>query len=533
MNKFLLFAIALFTTALTVAAQGSWLDRPLAQNWNKGDGLVPQAPRTLAPIDAKCREQIRPPDSLADRAVTRAGWSLFGASQSFGAVTVVNAMAGTDGMCRPTQYNTFVFANNRFVGTLAPEMMDSRTDGSLTDARLISANDIIAEYNRYRASDAMCCPSQKSTVNFGFAGGGRLVIEPKNVNTSATCADEGDISTQDNVVSGTITYRQRIALPQTAVISVRLVDASRPDSAASVIAEDRIDAAGKQVPIPFDLVYDKSKILDRNRYVIRAEIRDGDRLLYTTDTSYPVITQGNPRSVEVNVVPVGGGGGGGNRQNVIRGTVTYRERIALAGNSDVVVRLVDSGDPNGKPAAETTVSTGTRQVPISFELPFEMRDINRQRSYELQAEIRTNGKLGFRTERGVPVPLRPGAMDNIELLVVPASEGPQTITGQELNLSKIGAGTMQVGNRNLFIIRASAVVRSNGDATITFTGSGGSVMFGGKLVGFDAGSLRIAVETSGNATATGEIEVRYSGRSINSISARDLILDGQNVGIRF
>jgi uncharacterized lipoprotein YbaY len=316
-----------------------------------------------------------------------------------------------------------------------------------------------------------------------------------------------------------------------------LLDAARQDIAGGVIAEDRIDAGGKQVPISFDLVYDPSRIQERNRYVIRAEIRDGERLLYTTDNSYPVITQGNPRSVEITVVQVGGGGfpgGGGNRQNSIRGTVTYRQRIALGPNSDARVWLVDSGDPNGRPVAETTVQFGNRQVPIEFELPFEMRDINRQRNYEVWAEIRTAGQVRFRTERGVPVTLRGNETGNVELIVVPARPVVEPITGQNFDLSKLGAGSMAIeGGNTMFLIGANVAIRTNGDASVRLSRLGGSVTFNGKLTFFDQSTLRITVENSGNANATGEFEVRYNGRSLGAITSRDLVLDNQNVTVRF
>src|SRR5262245_17230244 len=102
-DRILVFAATLLMTAGVAVGQSSWLDRPL-NNWNRGDGVVPNAPRTLVAIDPRCRSQLRSPGSPADRAVTRAGWSLFGATQSFGQATVVNGMAGADGMCRPTQY---------------------------------------------------------------------------------------------------------------------------------------------------------------------------------------------------------------------------------------------------------------------------------------------------------------------------------------------------------------------------------------------------------------------------------------------
>ncbi|MGH9947616.1 MAG: YbaY family lipoprotein, partial [Pyrinomonadaceae bacterium] len=259
MKKRLMILVFTFAaTAAVVSAQTSWLDRPLNRNWNNGNGVVPNAPRTFAPIDTRCREQIRTPESLADRAVTRAGWSLFGSSQSYGRVSVVMAMAGVDGMCRPNQYNAFVFVSNRFAGTLAPEPVDSRTDGAFGRLQLFNEGSLSAEFTRYTSSDALCCPSQTSNVNYSISSGNRSVLKAETVNTSANCDNTGG-QTQDNVVSGTVTYRQRSALPSTAVLSVRLLDVSRADAAADIIAEDRIDLAGKQVPISFDIAYDRSR----------------------------------------------------------------------------------------------------------------------------------------------------------------------------------------------------------------------------------------------------------------------------------
>lgn len=528
------FFFSTFLLAAGVSAQVSWLDRPL-RNWNTGEGVVPNAPQTLAPIDARCRDQIRTPESLADRAVTRAGWSLFGASQTYSPVTVVMGFASVDGMCRPNQYNAFVFVNNRFAGTLAPEPVASRTDGSFGKIQLFR-NTLTAEFARYTANDPLCCPSQTSLVSYSITTGARGVVKPDDVSTSENCRDGGgEVETQDNVVSGTVTYRTRNSLPATAVLTVRLVDVSRADASSTIIAEQRIDTAGKQVPIAFDMAYDRSKILDRNRYAVQAEIRDGGRLLFITDTSYPVITQGNPRNVTITLSPVGGAGGGGQRENVIRGTVSYPQRIALPAGSEVTVRLVDSGVPEGTPAAETTFAVGSRQVPIPFELAYQNRDINRQRNYELQAEIRTGKQVRFRTERGVPVTLRGGqASDNVELVLVQATDAPEPVTGRTISLSKSGFGSMQIETRGSeILIRGSVSVDTNGNATVTLSRPlGGSIVFNGKLIYADETTLRITVESSGDADASGEFQITYSGRSLRSISATNLVLDGQNVTVR-
>ena len=533
--SFLFFSLIL---AVPVFGQVSWLDRPL-RNWNTGDGAVPAAPRTLAPIEAQCRTQVRTPESIADRAVTRAGWSLFGPTQMFGPVTVVTAMAGVDGMCRPMQYNAFVFVRDRFAGTLAPEPMDARSDGSLGDVRLSSPTELGAEFARYTSRDPLCCPSQTSTVRYTIGGGARAVVTPEDADTAAVCRDGGGtVETQDNVVSGTVTFRRANALPPNSVLTVRIVDATRSDTAASVIAEQRIDLDGRQSPVSFDIAYDRARIQERNRYAVQAEIRDGDRLLYITNTSHPVITQGNPRNVQLTLAPVGGGpgGGGGQRQNSIRGTVTYRQRIALTGDAEVLVRLVDAANPTGPPVAETRVPVGDRQVPIPFELEYQNRDIDRQRNYELQAEIRTGNQVRFRTVAGVPVSLRgPQADRAVELVVVPSREEPTPITGRTISLSKFGTGSVQIGTRaNELIIRGSISVDADGNATVTLTRPlGGSIVFTGKLTYISDTALRITVQGSGDADASGEIQATYSGRSLRNITATGLVLDGQDVAIRF
>ncbi len=529
-------------TALTLAgaamAQSSWLDRPFNNNWNRGDGIVPTSPRTADTIGARCREQVRNPESLADRAVTRAGWSLFGAAQTFGAVTLVNGMAGADGMCRPTQYNTFVFVSNRFAGTLSPTLMDSRSDGALDTARLNSPTSIAADYSRYTSSDALCCPSQTSSVSFNVTPGLRATVKAESVNTSASCQtdDGGGMTTMDNVVSGTITYRQRSALPSTAVVTVKLVDVSRADVSSTIIVERQVETEGKQVPFSFDFAYDRTKINERNRYAVQAEIRDGGKLLFISDTSYPVITQGNPRNVDIVVVPVGGGLGGGNnpgRTGTIKGTVSFVQFIALGPNSEVTVKLVDSAAPDATPVAETKISN-PRQIPIPFELKYEPRDIDRQRTYELQAEIRMDGKLRFKSANGKQVNLRGNQAEMVDLVVAAATEEAEAITGKTLSLSKFGTGSLKVGtNASNFLIRASVNVSSDGSADVSLSSLDGSTVFSGTLTYFDETTLRISVANSGDETASGQIEIKYSARRMGAITSTNLMLGEENVVVRF
>jgi uncharacterized lipoprotein YbaY len=108
-------------------------------------------------------------------------------------------------------------------------------------------------------------------------------------------------------VTGVVTYRERIALPEDAVVRVRLEDVSRADAPAVLLGEQVIDPMGRQVPIPFAVTYDPAQIDPRGRYSVRARIEDAQgRLLWTSTQAYPVITGGNPTSdIEIVVMRVG------------------------------------------------------------------------------------------------------------------------------------------------------------------------------------------------------------------------------------
>ena len=82
-------------------------------------------------------------------------------------VDIVGGLAGVDGMCRPVDYNVFVFVGGQLAGTLSPAEMFSRTDGSIGGAiRLAEDDTIAAEFARYAESDPLCCPTGRVTVRY-------------------------------------------------------------------------------------------------------------------------------------------------------------------------------------------------------------------------------------------------------------------------------------------------------------------------------------------------------------------------------
>ncbi|RPH87801.1 MAG: LppP/LprE family lipoprotein [Chroococcales cyanobacterium metabat2.561] len=137
-------------------------------------------------IDNQCREQVRPAITANDQALNKAGWLLYGAVQTYGKTSVISAMSGVDGMCRPMGYQDFVFVDGKFAGTLSPRPMDSRTDGASQRIVLQNSDRIIVVFNRYKDTDPLCCPSQLSRVIYQIETvSGVPVVVPKEAETEA------------------------------------------------------------------------------------------------------------------------------------------------------------------------------------------------------------------------------------------------------------------------------------------------------------------------------------------------------------
>lgn len=125
--------------------------------------------------------------------------------------------------------------------------------------------------------------------------------------SAATAA--GDSPASMASVTGTISYRERIALTNAAEAVVALEDASRQDIPAIRLAQQTISDPG-QVPIRFTLDVPRTAIDPRGSYALRAQISDRGRLLFTTDTHTPALTRGASDEVHLLLVPVADSGGG-------------------------------------------------------------------------------------------------------------------------------------------------------------------------------------------------------------------------------
>lgn len=117
---------------------------------------------------------------------------------------------------------------------------------------------------------------------------------------AAIMALSGPSQAAETLLQGEVFYRERIALPENAVLKVQLADVSLADAWATVIAEQEINPAG-QVPIKFQISFDSDIIKPNMTYALQARITIDDKLLFINQTRHtvdPLTTE--PQSILVN-----------------------------------------------------------------------------------------------------------------------------------------------------------------------------------------------------------------------------------------
>jgi uncharacterized lipoprotein YbaY/heat shock protein HslJ len=160
---------------------------------------------------------------------------------------------------------------------------------------------VAAEEAEVPAEEVAEEPAEETTEEAAEETTEEAVEEPTEEAAEAT--EEGEMAAAS--VTGTVTYLQRIALPDDAVVKVQIYNASLAD-ATEVLGEQIIENSGQQVPIPFDVAYNPDDINENLMYSVSARIEDSaENLLFISDTVTPVITQGNPtEDVEIMTVQV-------------------------------------------------------------------------------------------------------------------------------------------------------------------------------------------------------------------------------------
>ena len=104
-------------------------------------------------------------------------------------------------------------------------------------------------------------------------------------------------------LSGTATLRQPGPLPPDAVFEAVLIDTAIADAPARELGRVRLQPAG-QPPFRFTIPYRDGDVTPAGRYAVRATVRQGERLLFTTDTFTPVLNGGPNQPLSLQLIAV-------------------------------------------------------------------------------------------------------------------------------------------------------------------------------------------------------------------------------------
>ena len=107
-----------------------------------------------------------------------------------------------------------------------------------------------------------------------------------------------------SIVRGTISYNEDAELPDNSTLVIQLQDVSFQDAPSKLISE--IILSDIRPSTAFSLSYDRNEIDPSKTYAITASIYGpDDELLWVTDTGPRVITREAPKSVQIELIPVG------------------------------------------------------------------------------------------------------------------------------------------------------------------------------------------------------------------------------------
>lgn len=162
-------------------------------------------------------------------------------------------------------------------------------------------------------------------------------------------------------LSGTVTYRERIALLPGSVVTVQLEDTSIADAPAVVLAEtEMVTEADESVPLAFILTYDPADIVATHAYAVSARITQNGQVRWISDTHTPVLTNDAP-GTDIEIILVGTGVSGGSEQGAPPAATL--PSVPLVGTS---FRLVSFGDATIPAGTNYTVTFAEDQLSAKF-----------------------------------------------------------------------------------------------------------------------------------------------------------------------
>lgn len=226
-----------------------------------------------------------------DRAVTP---SFGGLSQSGG---WQSGQWFNSGMTQPTDWHLGVRVNSTETGVLITDV----TPGSAGERARLERDDLIIAVGGYQVGiiDGLLYDLGDELRRRADATGAvSILVQDHNNGRIANVRVQLDGNT--TTLSGDLVFRERFQLPTDSVVTVRIVNVSRPY--AAVRNGEASFRPTTSNTIPFEIAYDQNYISPDDLYEVRASVVSGGREIMQSAQAQPVITRGNPTKVRLNLV---------------------------------------------------------------------------------------------------------------------------------------------------------------------------------------------------------------------------------------
>jgi putative lipoprotein len=107
-------------------------------------------------------------------------------------------------------------------------------------------------------------------------------------------------------VTGTVFYREVQPLPENASVQVKLLETSDAASGDTVVSEQTItDVCNRNIdppcngPVFFELPFDPARLDPSRAYLVTAQVFDGEKPIFASNTPNRVLTGGHPQNTQI------------------------------------------------------------------------------------------------------------------------------------------------------------------------------------------------------------------------------------------
>lgn len=195
------------------------------------------------------------------------------------------------------QWTLGIRGNNTDAGVVIQEV----ASGSAAQRARLKVGDVIVSISGYQVGFV---GSQvfdvAEEIDRRASTDGRVSMLVQDSRSSRLAALRVQLEARHEYISGRLAYNGAARLPSDAVVTIKVDNLTRPHYRVSI--PNNTFAASEIVNGTFELPYDPSYIEQDDVYELRAFVSSGGRTVLASDRPQRVITNGNPRQIQMELV---------------------------------------------------------------------------------------------------------------------------------------------------------------------------------------------------------------------------------------